>query len=93
MYALRTTRSYRKALKKMVHRQGFKLSILEAVIEVLVRGEKLAPTHRDHQLSGNLARFRECHVQSDVLLVYEQREDVLVLVLVDLGSHSDLFGK
>lgn len=60
---------------------------------MLASGGTLAPRCRNHQLRGTLARLRECHVQSDVLLVYEVQDDVLILVLVDLGSHSDLFGK
>ena len=34
----------------------------------------------------------ECHIQSDWLLVWEQRDTELILILTDTGTHSDLFG-
>ena len=35
--------------------------------------------HRDHELSGNYAGFRECHILPDWLLVYKVEEDELPL--------------
>ena len=36
-------------------------------------------------------RTRECHIEPDWLLVYEIKDDVLVLMLYRLGTHSELF--
>lgn len=47
--------------------------------------------HRDHDLKGDFQGFRECHVEPDLLLIYKIFDDQLVLVLVRVGSHSDLF--
>ena len=33
----------------------------------------------------------ECHIEPDWLLVYQYYENELILVLVNTGSHSDLF--
>jgi mRNA interferase YafQ len=33
----------------------------------------------------------ECHIQSDWLLVWIQNDTELILLLVNTGSHSDLF--
>jgi len=57
------------------------------------KGEMLPETNRDHELSGNWRGYRECHIQSDWLLVYRVENDILVLTLARAGSHSDLFGK
>lgn len=35
----------------------------------------------------------ECHIQPNWLLVWEQNETELILILVNTGTHSDLFGK
>ncbi|MBP5716719.1 MAG: type II toxin-antitoxin system YafQ family toxin, partial [Bacteroidales bacterium] len=35
----------------------------------------------------------ECHIQPDWLLVWNQFEDELELLLLNTGTHSDLFGK
>ena len=63
------------------------------VIDLLSNGEKLEAKYRDHDLSGNYKGTRECRIEPDWLLVYEIRNDVLVLMLYRLGSHSELFKK
>jgi mRNA interferase YafQ len=65
---------------------------LESVIETLRRNKPLAARNRDHALKGDWLGFRECHIKGDLLLICEKRENVLVLVLVDIGTHSELFG-
>ncbi|WRC94886.1 type II toxin-antitoxin system mRNA interferase toxin, RelE/StbE family [Helicobacter pylori] len=37
--------------------------------------------------------FRECHLQPDLLLVYQIKKPKNTLFLVRLGSHSELFYK
>ena len=39
----------------------------------------------------NYKDTRECHIEPDWLLIYEIREDILVLMLNRVGSHSELF--
>lgn len=77
-------------------KRGWKREQIEQVITLLADGTKqeiLINQYKDHALSGNWNGYRECHIQSDWLLVYEIVEDVLVLSLTRTGSHSDLFGK
>lgn len=61
------------------------------VIEILANGGKLDAKYRDHDLSGNFKGTRECHIEPDWLLIYEIKEDILVLMLSRTGTHSDLF--
>lgn len=61
------------------------------MIGVLANGETLDEKYRDHDLSGNFTRCRECHIEPDWLLIYEIDHNVLVLVLNRVGSHSELF--
>lgn len=63
------------------------------VINLLAEGKKLDLKYRDHELSGNYKGTRECHIEPDWLLIYEYQNDVLVLMLYRLGSHSELFRK
>ena len=51
----------------------------------------LGPEWKDHPLKGELARFRECHVGGDFLLMYELDEKANAIVFVRAGTHSDLF--
>lgn len=63
------------------------------VLEKLIKQEPLPAKNKDHQLSGNWAKHRECHIQPDWLLIYFINNDELVLELSRTGSHSDLFGR
>ena len=41
----------------------------------------------------NFNECRECHIEPDWLLVYKYTSDKLILLLVETGSHSELFKK
>ena len=51
----------------------------------------LADRHRDHGLSGDLRRWRDCHIEPDWVLVYRVDEEAGELILGRSGAHSDLF--
>lgn len=65
--------------------------VLKPVLVALVTDQPLDARHRDHDLSGNWAGYRECHVKPDLLLIY-RKSDTDTLRLARLGSHSELFG-
>lgn len=91
MYVVRSTKSYRKEHKKVSQHKNFEQKELDAVINVLATGEKLDAKYRDHQLVGKFDEYRECHIKDDILLMYQKYDNVLVLLLVDLGSYYALF--
>ncbi|MDO4241335.1 MAG: type II toxin-antitoxin system YafQ family toxin [Microbacteriaceae bacterium] len=90
IYEVKTTSKFRKELK-LAEKQNKDLDKLFAVVEILARGETLDPKYKDHPLSGNFKGTRECHIEPDWLLIYEYQDDVLVLILHRVGSHSQLF--
>lgn len=90
-YDVVLSRRYKTAFKRLSRHKDFNHKLLESVVNTLARGEKLHAKHRDHQLSGELKEYRECHIGNDMLLMYQKHENVLLLVLVDLGSHDSLF--
>jgi mRNA interferase YafQ len=81
---------FRKDLKLAI-RRGYPMEQLEAVVDKLAAQEPLDERYRDHLLTGNFAGFRECHIAPDWLLVYQVRENELILFLSRTGTHSDLF--
>ena len=89
-YKVKFTGQFKKDLK-LAKKQGKDLDKLFNVIEILEKGEKLEKKYKDHSLSGEYKGTRECHIEPDWLLVYEIMNDVLILMLYRLGSHSDLF--
>ena len=74
-----------------VMKRGYKEELFRTVLGYLQKEEPLPQKYRDHQLSGKYARFRECHITPDWLLVYEVNHGRLALVLTRTGTHSDLF--
>ena len=82
-----------KAGVKLARKRGLDISLLENVIEKLRLDQPLDAKHRNHELSGNYKGVWECHIQPDWLLLYLKDNGVLVLTLVDTGSHSDIFKK
>lgn len=91
-YEVKFTNQFKKDLK-LAKKQNKDLDKLFGVVDILANGEKLDERYRDHGLSGEYQGTRECHVEPDWLLVYEIRDDVLVLMLYRLGTHSELFKK
>jgi mRNA interferase YafQ len=81
---------FKKDLKQCVKR-NLDISKMNAIVEMLLAGEKLPEKYQDHSLSGKWIRHHECHIQPDWLLVYLIEDDVLVLTLTRTGTHSDLF--
>ncbi|MBF1028706.1 MAG: type II toxin-antitoxin system YafQ family toxin [Lachnospiraceae bacterium] len=76
---------------KLAKKRGFKIDNLRDVVNTLASEEKLDDKYRDHALTGDYRGFRECHIESDWLLVYRVDQDELELFLFRTGTHSDLF--
>ncbi|MBQ6152072.1 MAG: type II toxin-antitoxin system YafQ family toxin [Mogibacterium sp.] len=92
MLTLVTSAKFRKDYKR-VKKRGYDLSLLSDVIDTLLREEDLDPRYKDHALTGNYIGFRECHIQSDWLLIYAISKSELILTASRTGTHSDLFNE
>lgn len=90
-YEIKFTTQFKKDLK-LAKKQGKDIDKLFMVIEELSNGNTLEAKYRDHELMGTYKGCRECHIEPDWLLVYELIDDVLVLMLYRVNSHSELFG-
>ena len=91
-YTIKPTSKFQKDLKR-IQKRGYDIDLLKEIIKKLANGESLPRENHDHPLTGNLKGTRECHIQSDWLLVYEINENDLYLFLTRTGTHSDLFDK
>ena len=80
-----------EALQKTTSDLKQNIKELERVIDLLAVDKKLASRHQDHELVGDMKCFRECHVRPDLLLIYRKYRESCILVLVNVGSHSELF--
>ena len=89
-YTIKFTTQFKRDLK-LAKKQNKNIDKLFEIIEILANGNQLPAKYRDHELTGNYTDTRECHIEPDWLLIYEIREDILVLMLNRVGSHSELF--
>jgi mRNA interferase YafQ len=88
MYTPVYTRQFERDLK-LAGRRGKNLDKFKIIAQTLLAGHPLDPIHRDHRLAGNYVGRRDCHIESDWLLIYKiegQR-----LIFERMGTHSDLF--
>lgn len=90
MYSVKPTSIFQRDLKR-AKKRGYDISLLTEIVKKLAAGEPLPTKNRDHQLTGNYAGCRECHITPDWLLIYEVNGSELILYLTRTGTHSDLF--
>ena len=84
------TRQFERDTKRMKKR-GKNLDKLKIIICSIVAEEPLDSIHREHQLVGNWKGRRECHIESDWLLIYLYESDRVIFERT--GTYSDLFEK
>ncbi len=91
-YKLKLTGSFKQNVKTCKKR-GLPMDELWSVIGKLLDGEILEDKYRQHQLHGDRRGQWECHIQPDWLLIWEQHDTELILVMLNTGTHADLFDK
>lgn len=89
-YQIYTTHRFDKSLVKM-RKRGLPIPAFQEVVKLLMTDGVLPSKYRPHKLSGKYSKCWECHITPDWLLIWEQNDMELTLLLVDTGSHSDLF--
>ena len=72
-------------------KRGCNPKLFEEVVAILAEDGTLPERYRPHKLSGRYSGYWECHITPDWLLIWEQNNKELILLLVDTGSHADLF--
>jgi len=90
MYTPAFTRQFEKDLKRC-QRRGRNIEKFKILARTLLAGHPLDPIHRDHRLVGNYVGRRDCHIESDWVLIY--KIDGAQLIFERMGTHSDLFKK
>ena len=92
MYRFFLSNRYKKSLKRAKQFRNFDQVAVESVVKILEHGGELDARYYDHELKGEYAGIRECHVKNDLLLLYQKKDNILVLLLVDIGTHASVFG-
>lgn len=90
-YILRTTKKFEKSVKRCISR-NYPMEELRTVMSILINTGTLPNNYRPHKLKGKKGNNTwECHIQPDWLLVWEQHDEELIMLMLDTGTHSDLF--
>jgi mRNA interferase YafQ len=86
------TKQFAKDWQRLTHSGRYNMKNLKDTMMLIVVNEGPLPAeYRDHELIGEWADHRECHVGGDFLLIY-YFPDPLSVVFVRAGTHSELFG-
>lgn len=93
MYEIKTSKVFLKDLKVLKKRNQQAFNLLNSFIKMLVEkgSSGLDKKYRAHKLSGSYKGYWECHVKPDLLLIWKENEQELIIVLARTGTHSDLF--
>lgn len=86
------TKQFRKDWERLTHSGRYDMQALKETMALIVANEGDLPAdYRDHELAGDWADHRECHVGGDFLLIYllPSKDSV---IFVRAGTHSELFG-
>ena len=90
-YIIVRTNRFKKSLRRCLKR-GLNEQLIKDAIILLTTTGTLPPKYKPHCLSGEFEGAWECHIQPDWLMVWKQNDQELVLLLLETGSHSDIFG-
>ena len=88
MKRVHSSTAFEKDIERLIGRNK-DMEKLKSVVRSLVCGKKLDQICRDHKLTGNYYGCRDCHIESDWLLIYKYDEETLSLIRT--GTHADLF--
>ncbi len=92
MYEIVYKKKFKTAFKRLVRSGSFKSGDYYRIVKFLIEGTALPHEYYDHALTGNLSGQRECHIASDMLLVYDIDIENKMVTLANIGNHAQVFG-
>lgn len=90
LYEISFTKSFSKSLKRFSKSGRFDNQKLLSTIDLLASGKTMSSNLKDHALRGEWVGYRECHIESDLLLIYKIKDNQIIISY--LGTNSELFG-
>jgi mRNA interferase YafQ len=89
MLTLEPATAFKSEIQRLA-RRGQDIMKLFPPLLMLLNNQTLPPQYKDHPLKGKWIGFREFHVESDWLVIYQIADSTLFLART--GTHADLFG-
>ena len=94
MRNIEETGNFKRAKRRIEKGGRYRKAIKERFIPALIKLANDIPldySYHDHALTGDMEGYRDCHITFDLVLVYKYQGDD-VLVLEDIGTHSEVLG-
>lgn len=93
MFVLKPTNQFKKDLKSVIKRSSKNSFFITDFLEKLQVDGVLGidKKYYPHKLSGNYSNNWEAHIKPDLLIIWFEITENKEIILLRLGSHSDLF--
>ncbi|MBP9994088.1 MAG: type II toxin-antitoxin system YafQ family toxin [Bacteroidia bacterium] len=92
MYRIKTSRKFDRALV-VCSKRGYDMKTVKNALEILAEKGELPPEYKTHKLIGEYKGCLECHLKPDWVMIWEKHENELVMLMVNTGTHTDVFKK
>ncbi len=90
MYLLKYSSRFKKDLKHYRHNKVV-LGALTEFLDLLIVRKKLPAKFCNHKLREEFKDCYECHIGPDVLPIYKIDKAEIIVLLLRIGTHSELF--
>ncbi|MDD4358244.1 MAG: type II toxin-antitoxin system YafQ family toxin [Candidatus Pacebacteria bacterium] len=90
MLKIKYSNKFKKNLKHYEYNSNI-IKELETILNILTDGGRLPFKNSNHSLSGEFKGCFECHIKPDVLLIYKIKKEESIILLLRIGSHSEIF--
>jgi mRNA interferase YafQ len=84
------TKQFSRDIKR-IQKRGKDVRKLQEIVKIIAEGLPLPANCKDHPLIGPWQESRDCHIETDWVLIYTADKDSLRFERT--GTHSDLFKK
>jgi mRNA interferase YafQ len=93
MFILIPTNQFKKDVKTLKKRSAKNSDLIADFLIILEKdgASGIDKKHKPHKLSGNYKDNWEAHIKPDILIIWFELTEKNEIILIRIGSHSDLF--
>ena len=90
MLTIEIEKSFEKDYKRL-NKKHYDFCEFRKVLFLLKNEKNIPHKYKDHHLKGDKQGYKECHIENDIILIYQIVNNKLILYRI--GSHKDLLNK
>ena len=92
MFQIIKSDTFLKDIKTLI-KKHYDFETFKKVIQLLENEGLLPNKFKEHTLVGNFKGLRECHIDKNIILIYEKNLISKEIILYRIGNHKDLLNK